>query len=295
MIRSKQGFSLLEILVTVAIIVALAAIAIPIIAGVINKSNKSADETNISEINKAIEQFVSEYEIYHNDISEERVDLENLNTTQSRVFNTLNIDSKKDIELIESEGYEGKKLNKNTKYPLNYKTIKAVINNYLKTSTKILVPNQTNMHYWYSPDCGIVICDKPTKTVEELNTNIKTNLDSNGNKLSKDTVWIDITDGKFVKFDMKYKSGFLKTDDNKLFKVVLQFHRDGSGRFITEIYDDNEELTDTKINEYLLGSFEYKEGKIINEGTTFARVLENGEGLLQEGTAYGDVILYLND
>ena len=147
MIRSKQGFSLLEILVTVAIIVALAAIAIPIIAGVINKSNKSADETNISEINKAIEQFVSEYEIYHNDILEERVDLENLNTTQSRVFNTLNIDSKKDIELIESEGYEGKKLNKNTKYPLNYKTIKAVINNYLKTSTKILVPNQTNMHY----------------------------------------------------------------------------------------------------------------------------------------------------
>lgn len=295
MFKNKQGISLIELLVILGIIATLVAISIPIISGIVNKSKINADEANINELNKAIEQFVSEYEIYHNDILEGKIDTDNLNATQSRIFNTVNIKTEIGVELLESDGYEGKKLNKNTKYPLNYQTIKAVINNYVKSPTETLTPNQSNMHYWYSPDCGVVICDEPTSTTAELNANIKTNLDGSGNRLTDNTVWINITNSNYVKFDVKYKSGFLPKDNGTFIKVILEFHRDGSGIFTAELYDANKTLIDSVDQNSILGTYKYKEGEITSDGEKTAIVLENGEALEQKGTVYGDVILYLND
>jgi hypothetical protein len=52
------------------------------------------------------------------------------------------------------------------------------------------------MHYWYSPDCGVVVFAEPDADVEaDLNSQIQSGMDAKGNDLGATTRWIDITLG----------------------------------------------------------------------------------------------------
>ena len=57
-IKSKLGFTLIELLVVIGILAVLAAIAIPSVAGLIDRANQSADQTNASEMTNAMERFI---------------------------------------------------------------------------------------------------------------------------------------------------------------------------------------------------------------------------------------------
>ena len=133
----------------------------------------------VDEANKAIDKFVSEYEIYCQDISSGNLDLNNLGVSNARVYNALGgACTKDDIQKIESDSYDitGFALNKKTKYPANAETVKTILNIYLKNGFATLTI-QDGYCFWYAPQCGTIVYDKTTVTKEELNEKINDGID----------------------------------------------------------------------------------------------------------------------
>ena len=198
-IKSKKGFTLIELLVVIGILAVLAAIAIPSVAGLIDRANVSADNTNANEMTNAMERFVSEYEIYCQDIANGTLDINNLDSAQGRIYNITGATTRKDITDLESTGLNGIKVNRDTKYPENVETLSAIVENYTKTSSSTFEPKQSDCNYYYSPDCGIIVCTETDKAkVEDLNKLIISGKDAKGNKLSPKTTWINITTSEFI-------------------------------------------------------------------------------------------------
>ena len=204
-VKSKKGFTLIELLVVIGILAVLAAIAIPSVAGLIDRANVSADETNANEMTNALERFASEYELYCQDIASAKVDINNLDSAQGRVYKSTRISKQNDIDNIEVSqnipSYEtvGPSIYRDTKYPTNVETVKLIIENYMKTSFSTFEPKQSDCHYYYSPDCGIVVCTEVDKSeVTDLNKLVISGKDAKGNELDEQTQWIDITTGDIV-------------------------------------------------------------------------------------------------
>ena len=198
-IKSKKGFTLIELLVVIGILAVLAAIAIPSVAGLIDRANVSADNTNANEMTNAIERFASEYELYCQDIASGVFDINDMDSAQSRIYNALGITCRSDIERIEVDTDEtvGRfqiAIYRDTKYPANARTAELIVQNYTRTSSSTFEPKQSDMHYWYSPDCGVVVYAKPNANITtELNNQVISGMDAKGNKLDENTQWIDLT------------------------------------------------------------------------------------------------------
>ena len=130
----------------------------------------SADTTNANEMTNAIERFTSEYELVKQDIYSNKLDIDNLDSVQSRIFNIFNIKNGEQIAHLENnDGFNGYGVDRDTKYPVNEKTFKDVIVNYIKTSSSTFIPKQSDKAFYYSPEIGIVIVADDGSTVEELN------------------------------------------------------------------------------------------------------------------------------
>ena len=198
--KSRKGFTLIELLVVIGILAVLAAIAIPSVAGLIDRANVSADNTNANEMTNAMERFASEYELYCQDIASGSINPADLDSAQGRVYNVTKATTRADITKLESEdGLNGVKINRDTKYPMNHDTMKAIVENYMKTSSSTFEPKQSDCNYYYSPDCGIVVCTETDKAeITDLNALIVSGKDAKGKELGPNTKWINVTDGNIV-------------------------------------------------------------------------------------------------
>ena len=203
-IKSRKGFTLIELLVVIGILAVLAAIAIPSVAGLIDRANVSADKTNSNEMTNAMERFASEYELFCQDIASGTFDKDNMDATQGRVYNVLGIEDRAGIELVEIDADEPVDdddiaIYRDTKYPANAKTAQLIVQNYTKTSSSTFEPKQSDMHYWYSPDCGVIVYAEPNagltpeNIVNKLNAQVISGMDAKGNPLDENTEWIDLT------------------------------------------------------------------------------------------------------
>ena len=258
-IKSRKGFTLIELLVVIGILAVLAAIAIPSIAGLIDRANVSSDNTNADEMTNAIQRFTSEYELYCQDIASGTIDFDNLDSAQGRVYSVTGIKERKDIEQIETNGKNGIKVDPVTKYPQNITTAKVILQNYLKESSSMFDTKQSDMSFYLSPDTGTVIVAEKISDYSTLNTKIHSGTDGNGNDLSFETEWMNLSSDLNIHYTNSI--ALVKKENSDSFKFTL-----------TEVKAEGDKLL-------ILHNGEYKKIVVVESIVLPLRLIPQGEEL----------------
>lgn len=153
-LNNKKGFTLMELMVAIGIMALISAIAIPVCAGILEKSKIQSDEITATSYSSAMHLAW------------------NANST---VFNeTLVIEKTSDYTTISNGITE----------------VKNIIRQSHKGTT--FEPLSDDYHYFYCTWANKVVVADKNATITELNE-LAGNIDLVGNKLDTNSVWFDLT------------------------------------------------------------------------------------------------------
>ena len=147
MINSKKGFTLIELLVVIGILAVLAFVAVPAVAGLIDRARSSSDMQEI----RAMEVAINLYAVDGRSYLSATYDMPNLETVLREVS-----DGDTDYATLVNNRCNGT-FNKDF-LPVTAKSFSSVVFNYCKVhNKKLTTPSQFNLDYYYNVDTGLII------------------------------------------------------------------------------------------------------------------------------------------
>ena len=181
-LSKRKGFTVVELLIILGILAILLTIGIPVVMGMIENSNKSADEVQANVITSAIETWVNDYENYKLKVESETDGFtEDIKTEQiERIIRQSyptyfkNIE---DITIWDLEEFELECLI-NGYYPQTADNLRLILTLYLDDNTYNTKSSEST--FYYIPEEGRVIVNLLTVGRQDILTQINKGTDYKG-------------------------------------------------------------------------------------------------------------------
>lgn len=137
---------------------------------------------NTKQYNDSIERFLSEYEMFKNDLSTGFFSLDNMSVSQAKIYNLTGITDRQGLE-----NFENTKIDRKSKYPSDKELVKSIISIYSKDVSVTNV--ESGYSYWYSSSCGVIIYAPDNLSIQDLNKFVN----KQGVILNDQTTWINLS------------------------------------------------------------------------------------------------------
>lgn len=161
MLRRKKGFTLVELLIVIAIIVVIAGIGVPVVMGMIENSNRSADEAQADLITDTLENWVEDYQQYKLKVDDSSISIEDVKAERTETIIRQGCSDYfkdiKNITLWDLEEFEDACLT-TTGYPKDAEMLRLVLRYYIKDNA--LEVKSGDSAFYYIPYKGTVVVNK---------------------------------------------------------------------------------------------------------------------------------------
>ena len=86
MVKRKKGFTLIELLIVIVIIILIATIGVPVVMGMIENSNKSADEAQADLITDTLENWIEDYQQYKLKVDDSSISIDDVKAERTEAI-----------------------------------------------------------------------------------------------------------------------------------------------------------------------------------------------------------------